>query len=62
MKYTLSFTIDTDADPCDLLDQLTDYAEQLVDSLDPGEDWYGNEIPATLDTTDNLSPSVAEVA
>ena len=34
-RYRLSFTIDTDADPSDLLDRLTEYAEGL-------------EIPATV--------------
>ena len=50
MKYLLSFTIDTEADSSDLLDRLTQYAENLAEDLEPGEDWYGHEVPAKLDT------------
>ena len=49
MKYLLSFTIDTEADSSDLLDRLTQYAENLVEDLEPSEDWHGREIPAKLD-------------
>lgn len=50
MKYLLSFTIDTEADSSDLLDRLTQYAENLAEDLEPSEDWHGREIPAKLDT------------
>lgn len=48
-RYRLSFTIDTDADPSDLLDRLTEYAEGLEEDLEPATDWTGSvEIPATV--------------
>jgi len=58
MKYRLSFTITTEADPSDLLDRLTEYAGRLVAELEPGETWEGAEVPATLDES---SPAVVVV-
>jgi hypothetical protein len=50
MIYTLSFNIQTVADPASLLDALQVFAEALVEDLEPDEDFYGAIVPAKLDS------------